>query len=81
MGCTHPWLCPNRNKYCAPFTVVYVAALSDYVQFQSTRIRMIYIGPPISACVEIVSASGETDTVYGLSCQSSHVCAVLTDVL
>ena len=78
MGYTHLRLRPNRNKYCAPFTAVYVAALSDYLKFQVTRFRYIYIGPPISSCTDIIGVSGETNTVYGLFCQSSHVCAVLT---
>ena len=81
MGYTHPRLCPNRNKSCALSTAVYVSALSEYLKFQTTRSQFIYIGPPISTCADIIDISGETDTVYVLSCQSSHVYAVLTHVL
>ena len=81
MGYTHPRLHSNRNKYCAPFTVAYAAALSDYLKFQATRSQNIYLGPPTSICTSIVDVSSRTNTVYGLSCQSSHVCAVLTYIL
>ena len=81
MGYTHPRLCPNCNKYCATFIVVYVAALSNYLKFQATRSQYIYLGPPTFACTVIIDVSIRTDTAYGLSCQCSHVCAVLTYIL
>ena len=81
MGYTHPRLCSNRNKYCAQFTVVYFSALSNYLKFQTTRSQFIDSGPPTFACTQIVDVSGKTNTVYGLSCQCSHVCAVLTYIL
>ena len=82
MGYTHPRLRSDRNKPCAPFTVVvYVAALSDYLQFQVTQTSFSYVGPPLSVCLFISDVSGRTNTAYGLSRQSNHVCAVLTHVL
>ena len=81
MGYTHPRLHSNRNKYCAPFTAVYVVVLSDYLKFEKMRSHYIDIPPPISSCAQIVDVSGRTNTVYGLSRQSSHVCVVLTYVL
>ena len=80
-GYTHPRLCPNCNKYCAPFTVVCVVAPSDYLKFQATRSQLIYIGPPIFTCTTIADVSSRTETAYGLSWQCSHVCAVLTYIL
>ena len=81
MGYTHPRLRPNRNEYCAPFTVVYFAAPSDYLKFQVTRSQFIYLGPPTSTCAAVTNVSSRTETAYGLSCQSSHVCSVLTYIL
>ena len=81
MGYTHPRLCPNRNKYCAPSTAVYVPALSDYLKFQVTRSSLSYVGPPLSTCVQIIDVPGRTNRMYSLSCQNIHVCAVLTHVL
>ena len=78
MGYTRPRLHSNCNKYCALFTAVYVAALSDYLKFQVTRSQLIYVGPLTPTCTQIVDVSSRTNTVYGLSCQSNHVCAVLT---
>ena len=78
---TRPRLCPNCHKSCAPFTVILLAALSDYLKFQYTRSHMFYAGPPISACAEIDDISDETNTRYSLSCQGSYIQAMLTYVL
>ena len=65
---THPRMRPYRNEYRTPITVMRIAVLSDYLKFQVTRSQFIYLGPPISACAQIIDISGKTITTYGSSC-------------